>query len=89
MDAGQKEYHKWQRRTAKGLPKLAERVFALRNKSYLGCGLHYSMEKKLGSVIQGVMNYDSYSLSESLVTQIITESLYDDVSTAEKSIKEK
>lgn len=53
-------FDKWRDRAAKRLPELSQRVFALRNKSYSGCGFQWSLEKSLGSAIYDIQNYDSY-----------------------------
>lgn len=52
------EYHAWQRRLAKDLPDLARRVFALRDRLYMGCGVHYGLEKSLGQVITIANDYE-------------------------------
>lgn len=50
-----KEFNKWRKKVGKTLPDLAFRVFALRDKGYMGCGFHWYVEKELGYIIS-VMN---------------------------------
>jgi hypothetical protein len=54
-----KKHYQWRKRVNAHLPTLAARVFALRDKSYMGCGFHYGLEKQLGSLIAWVNDYDN------------------------------
>lgn len=54
-----KEFNKWRKEKSKELPSLANRVFALRNKMYYGCGFHWSLEKDLGYIISVMNDFDS------------------------------
>lgn len=53
-----KKFNKWRKEIGKILPKLASRVFALRNKRYVGCGFHWGFEKDLGYIIATMNNFD-------------------------------
>lgn len=61
-----KKYLAWRSRVEAGLPDLSKRVFALREKSYLGCGFQWSIEKELGKVIFSIMNHDDAPLDPSI-----------------------
>lgn len=52
------QHYAWRKRVNKHFPKLAQRVFALRDKSYMGCGFHYSMERQLGRLMACVNDYN-------------------------------
>lgn len=53
------EHYAWRGRVAKHLPRLAQRVFALRNKPYRGHGFHYAMEAELGYLIARMNDYQN------------------------------
>ena len=86
------EFTKWREAEAKKLPELAARVFALRGRMYYGCGFHWSMECKLGTVIARLNDYDNganYYGPEAMHYQIplrvMVEELYERVDKAERS----
>lgn len=80
----EKEFNDYRAKIAKDLPSLASRVFALRSKSYPGCGFHYSMEARLGYVIQHVNNFgETYGFVERVMFEVQVSSLYDSVKEAE------
>lgn len=75
---------KWRKRAIRNLPVLASRVFALRTTFYLGCGFHWSMERKLGSVIAILNDYDRpFNDQDQLGVELALSELYRDVSRAE------
>lgn len=53
-----RKFNEWRKEINKKLPDLANRVFALRTKHYMGCGFHWSLEKDLGYVIHMANNFD-------------------------------
>lgn len=57
------DFDKWRKRTRRGLPELAMRVFALRDQPYMGSGFHYTMEMELGWCISRLSDL-TYSLVE-------------------------
>jgi hypothetical protein len=61
-DEDNKAFTKWRERVRKGLPALAARVFALRQKPYVGCGFHWIMEKQLGGVMREICDFDNGSI---------------------------
>lgn len=83
-----KKFNKWRKRTAKGMPSLAMRVFALRGKAYMGSGFHWSLEKRLGNILFYLNNFDrGYNdLGERIAIEVIVESLYREVAQIEKSL---
>ena len=89
-----KDFNDWRSKQAKMIPELAARIFALRNRFYMGCGFHWSIEKRLGGIIHGLNDYDSdyYHTEEGLAKQIVLEvsieALYKDVLKAEESAEE-
>lgn len=78
------------------LPALAARVFALRTKTYMGCGFHYSLEKTLGNLIvyaNDHENRDNWSstkegVSHRLIVEIVNEQFREDLEKAEASALE-
>ncbi len=86
------EFTEWRKQEIAKLPEIAQRVFALRKAFYMGCGFHWSLEKKLGAVIRYLNDYDDhtmYNTPDAIATQItiqvIVEGLYEDVAKAEQS----
>lgn len=78
---------KWRKRAAKNLPMLANRVFALRTAHYPGCGFHWSMERKLGSVIAVINDYDRpFGDYDQLGVELGLSELYRDVARAEAGV---
>lgn len=73
-----KKHDKWRNRVKKGLPELANRVFALRGTGYNGCGFHYDLERQLGVIIKEVnsVNVDTFKPTMMLLIEIATERLY-------------
>ena len=53
-----REFNEWRKDKAKELPSLANRVFALRDKGYMGCGFHWALEKELGYIISVMNDFD-------------------------------
>ena len=84
------KYESWVEESLKLLPDLAARVFALRNKSYMGCGYHYALEEKLGKVICNLNNTDYYRKDDKGViafrccTRVLLKVLIDGIEKAEK-----
>lgn len=89
-----KTFTEWRRRTAKGMPALANRVFALRGRFYMGCGFHYALEKDLGVCIARLNDYDTdyyhgpEAMPRQVTAEVIVEELYRRVVEAEKSADE-
>lgn len=88
------EFTTWRERVAEELPSLAQRVFALREKPYMGSGFHWGLEKSLGGVLQGVNDYDDeryyYSADSGLrqaTLKVCFESLGRTIQLAEESAK--
>lgn len=86
-----KKYTKWRKRVNKGLPALANRVFALRGTSYLGCGFHYDLERQLGNLISGVNRTDSeaFGFTFRITIKILCTGLYKDITKIENEIRNK
>jgi hypothetical protein len=67
-------FNDWRKEIGKGLPELANRVFALRNKGYTGCGFHWTLEKDLGYIISVMNDFDNrYS---NMIDQIVIKIKY-------------
>ena len=86
-------YYQWANKQLDIIPELASRVFALRSKLYMGCGVHYSMEQNLGNVISRLNNHDYYDTSVKNMmwrtcTEIKLKMLITSVARAEASVKE-
>lgn len=82
-----KQFDKWRKRVRKDLPNLANRVFNLRGKGYIGCGFHWNLEKDLGYIIRSVSNFDSYPDNmEQILIKIVTESLYKELNRIESKL---
>ncbi len=85
------DFTRWRKRTNKGMPELAARVFALRSKGYVGCGFHWSLEKSLGFLIGRLNDYDDGSyygvdaMAYQIGLQVAARFLYKNVAKAEKS----
>jgi len=58
------------------LPELSRRVFALRGKHYYGCGFSWGREKRLGSLMREIFNYDRIVTQ---IDQILIETLYEEL----------
>ena len=82
------EFDKWRVNINETLPDLVSRVFALRHKTYIGCGFHWSLEKLLGQVIIFMNDYDSeYRLEEDrLVVKVTYERFIDRLKLAETDV---
>ena len=79
----------WRKRVARNLPEWAARTFALRNKSYLGCGFHYGLEKQLGSVIRLTNDYEGdISAAGAVIDRVIVEAFVSALGRAEASAAE-
>ena len=82
-------YKRWANRANNQIPNLASRIFALRNKNYLGCGFHYSMERSLGIILAKLNNYDDcpptslYMMQHRIVMKVSLNQLFKDVVDAE------
>lgn len=86
------KFNVWRRKVNKRIPALAQRIFALRDKHYMGCGFHYGMEASLGSVIKELNTHDrTYygkdAIGSRIVLEVIVEGLFADVKKAEQSAK--
>lgn len=84
-----KKYTKWRQRVNKGLPILANRIFNLRGKAYMGCGFHYDLERQLGNLISGVNRTDreSFDFTFRIAMKVLCTGLYKDIINIEKQIK--
>lgn len=83
------KHYAWRRRVARALPQMAARTFALRGKHYMGCGTHYALERKLGSVIRFCNDFETRpDLSDILVEPLVVEELYRDLKAAEASSRD-
>lgn len=84
-----KRHLEWRRSIAKGLPEIAMRVFALREKMYRGSGYHYSLERTLGKVIAFANTVDDEpSFSATITDEITYEFLQKNLTAAEASVME-
>ena len=83
-----KKFNKWRKETGKTLPDLAKRVFALRGKSYMGCGFHWGLEKDLGWIIATMNDFDkSYrDLDTRMIVEIRHEQLIERIEEIENEI---
>lgn len=80
------EFNAWRKAIAESLPSITSRVFALRNKSYLGCGFHWGMEKRLGAVIRNACDYNEYpDVAMRIIYKVIYEGLIENLEQAEWS----
>lgn len=86
-----KKYTKWRKRVNKGLPALANRVFALRGTGYIGCGFHYDLERQLGNLISGVNRTDreAFDFTFRIAMKILCTGLYKDITRIEDEIRNK
>lgn len=85
-------FTKWRKRTAKNMPELAARVFALRKRFYMGCGFHWGMEKSLGYILAKLNDYDDSryyhsdnAISLHIALEVLVQELYHSVVKAEQS----
>lgn len=84
-----KRHLEWRRSITKGLPEIAMRVFALREKMYRGCGFHYSLERTLGRVIAFANTVDDEpSFSATITDQMAYETLLEHLTASETSVME-
>ena len=83
-----KKFNKWRKEIGETLPDLAKRVFALRKKSYMGCGFHWVLEKDLGWVIAIMNDFDkSYrDLDTRMIVEIRHEQLIERIEEIENEI---
>ena len=87
MQCWKKEYKKWRERAKRGLPQLANRVFALRSKWYMGCGFHYDLEAQLGWIIWQLNSPEQYPKDNccAIAQQINLEHLYQQIKEIEQA----
>lgn len=71
-----REHHEWRKKVNAEIPKLAAKIFSFRGKHYVGAGFHYSIEKTLGSLIQGINNFEE---ALTIDVTILLEILYDEL----------
>ena len=90
-----KVYWNWTKRIRENLPEWSSRVFALRKKSYAGCGFHYALENRLGEVIKianghGHNQYmdDQKFMEYSILNETLVGLFMETLIKAEKSAKE-
>lgn len=84
---------KWALKVKKHFPELAQRVFALRDKHYMGCGFHYDLERNLGIVIASLNDYTTHrrgikEFAFHSMRKINVMRLFQEIKKAEKSAKE-
>ena len=85
-----RKFTAWRKAVNVRLPGIAIRVFALRDKFYMGCGFHWGLERTLGNVIAGINNYDADyhngidGVSRQVLLEWLGESLFSDVVKAEQ-----
>jgi len=85
-------YERWAKRANNQIPNLASRIFALRNKNYVGCVFHYSIERSLGTILVKLNNYDDcpptnlYMMQHRIVMKVSLNQLFEDVVNAENTI---
>jgi hypothetical protein len=85
-------YEKWAKRANKQIPNLATRIFNLREKSYVGHGFHYGIERRLGNIIAKLNDYDDCPreiikiITHKIVMKTAVNRLFDDVVKAERSM---
>jgi hypothetical protein len=94
----QKKFHEWRDRAVKGLPELANRIFALRGKQYNGWGFHYGLEKSIGYLLWRLNDFEIGCPFEGpeakkvwanrLALEVNLSNLYERVVAAEKSLEE-
>jgi hypothetical protein len=89
-----KKFDMWRKKRLEEIPTISNRVYALRNKDYMGCGLHYSMEASLGLIINTLNNVEKVPWNDvkeftiyETITKVKFESLLKDIEEAEKSIE--
>lgn len=86
------KFDKWRNRANKHIPTLSARIFALRDKNYVGWGFHYSLEKKLGYIILKFNDFDNRPTTSRdmwthrVIMEVHLDGLFKDVVKAEKSI---
>lgn len=77
----------WRARAAKNMPALAMRIFALREVAYPGYGFHWNMERRLGSIMMHLNDYDTpLSVVGQIGVEVALEGLYADAAKAEASV---
>ena len=89
-----KKFIKWQKAVKERLPDAANRVFALRNKHYLGCGFHYSLEGTLGKILMWVNNSDPIInffhgegfIASQIIARVVVEGFFKDLARIEREI---
>lgn len=86
-----RKYIKWRKRVNKGLPSFANRVFALRNTGYMGCGFHYDLERQLGNLINGVNRTDreAFDFTYRIALKVLCSGLYKDIIRIENELNNK
>jgi hypothetical protein len=91
VDKNNKEFSAWREAEAEKLPALVARVFALRDRMYSGRGFHWSFEKRLGSIMHSLNDYDDHTFygeagwMKQVVCKTALEALVEQVDRAEKS----
>jgi hypothetical protein len=83
-----KKHYDWRRRINKHVPRLATRVFALRGKSYMGCGYHYAMESRLGKMIARMNDHENViTVLDTILDKLLVEELVRSIVRAEFSAR--
>jgi len=88
MDQWRRDHYEWRKKVNPELPKLAARVFALRDKTYPGCGFHWSLERLLGTVISNINDYDKrLEPGDDVEESVLYEELVERIEKAEAAVK--
>ena len=65
-----KEFNDYRDQVNNELPELSRKIFDFRHVTYLGCGFHWALEKRLGTLISMINDYDRhYSETEEIMIE--------------------
>jgi hypothetical protein len=80
-------HYQWRKKVNEEIPALVARVFALRGKTYNGCGFHYYLEHRLGLIMVNInSNIERLTFELVLKDQVFYKAFVTDLEQAEKSV---
>jgi hypothetical protein len=86
-----RQFEKFKRKVYKRIPDLANRIFALRNRLYSGCGFSYELDQHLGELIKcTAANYwpkENTYHSGFIAVELLAKCLFQEVAEIEKELK--
>lgn len=87
-------FTRWRNRAVNSMPSLAARVFALRDKFYIGCGFHWGLEKDFGVCLFRLNNYDDGEIyhgknawADQIALQVRVTGIHKQVAKAEATVR--